>query len=174
MAGVYQVAKHYEFETQRGVQHLSTMEAAMGGQSRFADLSPLLQLEHAAPAAPWIANLPPFVLMSSTSDGTVQSSQSEAMMQAALAAGIDAAHVVYSHTSHVDFATSWTARQPSRAHDRPQLAAENLPRMAHVSDVVAVIKTRSPAQLRSLLQRHRSGPIRPQPAVTPRPLMPSL
>lgn len=40
LAGVYNVALHYEHEANRGVHHLSAMERAMGGSANFAQLSP--------------------------------------------------------------------------------------------------------------------------------------
>lgn len=40
MAGVYDIAQHYEYEDGRGVAKLSTMARAMGGHERFAHLSP--------------------------------------------------------------------------------------------------------------------------------------
>jgi len=40
MAGVYDIAQHYEYEDGRGVAKLSTMARAMGGHDRFGQLSP--------------------------------------------------------------------------------------------------------------------------------------
>ena len=40
MAGVYDIAKHYEYEKSRGVAYLSTMERAIGGQDNFEAQSP--------------------------------------------------------------------------------------------------------------------------------------
>ncbi len=48
MAGVYDITKHYEYEAARGVQHLSTMERAIGGAARFASQSPAAILVRAA------------------------------------------------------------------------------------------------------------------------------
>ena len=45
MAGVYDIAKHYEYEKSRGVAYLSTMERAIGGQENFEAQSPF-QLLH--------------------------------------------------------------------------------------------------------------------------------
>ncbi|BDA51015.1 probable isoprenylcysteine alpha-carbonyl methylesterase I at N-terminal half [Coccomyxa sp. Obi] len=48
MAGVYDIAKHYEYEAGRGVQYLSTMERAIGGVPCFASQSPAAILARAA------------------------------------------------------------------------------------------------------------------------------
>ncbi|CAL8466146.1 g5682 [Coccomyxa elongata] len=48
MAGVYDIAKHYQYEAARGVHHLSTMERAIGGAARFASQSPAAILARAA------------------------------------------------------------------------------------------------------------------------------
>lgn len=48
MAGVYNIAKHYEYEAGRGVQYLSTMERAIGGLHSFASQSPAVVLASAA------------------------------------------------------------------------------------------------------------------------------
>ena len=40
MAGVYDIARHYEYEKGRGVAFLSTMERAIGGQDAFSSQSP--------------------------------------------------------------------------------------------------------------------------------------
>ena len=160
MAGVYDVALHYEYETWRGVQNLSTMEEAMGGKPCFAGLSPALQLPHvAATCAP---NLPPLVLMSSHADSTVPASQSQCLMDIALAAGLLATHVTYESTTHVDFATSWDTQVPARrCRERPQLLRPDddsrRRSMAHVADVVAVVRTKQAAQLRQLVGRHRAA-----------------
>ena len=45
MAGVYDIAKHYEYEKSRGAAYLSTMKRAVGGQENFEAQSPL-QLLH--------------------------------------------------------------------------------------------------------------------------------
>ncbi len=48
MVGVYDIAKHYEYEASRGVQYLSTMERAIGGLPSFASQSPAIILARAA------------------------------------------------------------------------------------------------------------------------------
>jgi acetyl esterase/lipase len=40
MAGVYNIERHFEYERQRGVEHLSTMERAVGGKENFFINSP--------------------------------------------------------------------------------------------------------------------------------------
>ena len=44
MAGVYDIAKHYEYERRRGVHSMSAMERAHGGEENFARFSPALLL----------------------------------------------------------------------------------------------------------------------------------
>lgn len=156
MAGVYDVGVHYQFETWRGVQNLSTMEVAMGGKAQFAALSPALHLSTLGPDRR--AKLPPLILMSSRSDTTVPSSQSQNLVDIALLSGAEATHVAYDEISHVDFATSWHARMPARrCKDRPQFADIGAQRagMAHVGDVVTVVRAVNAGQLRTLVQRHR-------------------
>ncbi|KAG1673937.1 hypothetical protein FOA52_015692 [Chlamydomonas sp. UWO 241] len=51
MAGVYDIARHYEFESQRGVHELSMMKRAMGGPAGFAAMSPSVLLRGGAGAA---------------------------------------------------------------------------------------------------------------------------
>jgi acetyl esterase/lipase len=160
MAGVYDVALHYEFETGRGVNNLSTMEAAMGGKPCFAGLSPALQLPQLA--AVYAPNLPPLVLMSSHADSTVPASQSQCLLDIALAKGLLATHVTYESTTHVDFATSWDMHVPAkRCRERPQLLRPDDDSrrrvMAHVADVVTVVRTKQAAQLRQLVGRHRAA-----------------
>ncbi|CAK9205894.1 unnamed protein product [Sphagnum troendelagicum] len=42
LAGVYDIAEHYKYETQRGVNALSCMKPAMGGEKGFYSMSPTL------------------------------------------------------------------------------------------------------------------------------------
>ena len=48
MAGVYDIARHLQYEAGRGVRYLSTMERALGGEAKFASQSPSIILAHAA------------------------------------------------------------------------------------------------------------------------------
>jgi hypothetical protein len=54
MAGVYDLTKHFSYETQRSVQELSTMKRAAGGKAGFPSVSPAVivarALREAAPA----------------------------------------------------------------------------------------------------------------------------
>ncbi len=54
MAGVYDLTKHFSYETQRSVQELSTMKRAAGGEAGFPSVSPAVivarALRGAAPA----------------------------------------------------------------------------------------------------------------------------
>ena len=45
MAGVYDIAAHYQYETARGVEKLSPMARAMGGTACFPELSPSVLLQ---------------------------------------------------------------------------------------------------------------------------------
>lgn len=51
MCGVYDVARHYDYEDSRGVALLSTMGRAMGGKENFAACSPLALVKHMPTAA---------------------------------------------------------------------------------------------------------------------------
>jgi hypothetical protein len=44
ITGVYDIAKHYSYEKERGVHELSTMKRAMGGFEGFAAMSPAVIL----------------------------------------------------------------------------------------------------------------------------------
>jgi acetyl esterase/lipase len=46
MAGVYHIARHYEYEQKRNVHHLSTMKRAIGGTEKFNIHSPTLLLQN--------------------------------------------------------------------------------------------------------------------------------
>jgi len=156
MAGVYDVAAHYQFESWRGVQNLSTMEAAMGGATHFEALSPALQL------TPSMASkLPPMIMLSSRADKTVPSSQSALLAEAASALGVDVTHVIYDSITHVDFATAWEPTRHRGRRDRPQLAETRHEVMAHVDDAITVVCTTSSAQLRTLIQQHRASKMPP-------------
>jgi|APGre2960657444_1045066.scaffolds.fasta_scaffold00026_28 acetyl esterase/lipase len=166
IAGVYDVAEHFRFETWRGVQNLSTMEAAMGGQEAFAALSPSLTL-HAALAP----HLPPFVLLSSEADSTVPTGQSDTMLRAAMAAGASATHLVYSSITHLQFATGWEYGRPV-VDELPLLGEPHSRRvMAHVADVIAVVSRPSRSQLAVLIKDVKTGTLK-QPALPRRPAAP--
>ncbi len=51
MAGVYDIAQHYEYESSRGVHEISTMKRVMGGAQGFQRFSPTVLLREAAGAA---------------------------------------------------------------------------------------------------------------------------
>jgi acetyl esterase/lipase len=57
-AGMYDAAKHYDFERRRGVHELSTLKRAMGGVERFAAMSPSAILGAATAAAAQAAGRP--------------------------------------------------------------------------------------------------------------------
>ena len=51
MAGVYDLTKHFSYETQRSVQELSTMKRAAGGEAGFPSVSPAVIVARALRAA---------------------------------------------------------------------------------------------------------------------------
>ena len=172
MAGVYHVRRHYAYETKRGVQSISTMEAAMGGQACFDEHSPSLQL--AGAPADVVARLPPVVLFGSEADNTVPWEQGEELVAPLLARGALASHVVYAATTHTHFATGYEygaryvveepllgflvdGRSSAGGCDAAAVAGPvqlNEPMMAHAQDVLAVVKarvalTKLPPQIRA-------------------------
>eukprot|EP00884_Botryococcus_braunii_P002343 jgi/Botrbrau1/12109/Bobra.0186s0030.1 len=66
VAGVYDLAKHYEHEANRGVQHISTLQRAAGGPGNFAHLSPAVIVASAAASAlpPGPSHMPYFRVLS--------------------------------------------------------------------------------------------------------------
>ena len=46
MAGCYDIAKHYQFEMDRGVEYLSSMTRAIGGPHKYTSQSPSVILAH--------------------------------------------------------------------------------------------------------------------------------
>lgn len=48
MAGCYDIAKHYRFEGERGVAHMSSMTRAVGGPAKYSSQSPSVILAHCA------------------------------------------------------------------------------------------------------------------------------
>lgn len=144
MAGVYDVRRHYEYETHRGVNNISTMEAAMEGKASFAAHSPAALLARADPAV--AHRLPPVVLMGSLADVTVPWEQGEELMAPLQALGVRVSHLVYKATTHVHFATGWEYGT-AHVHEAPLLGhAVAGPRgealMAHAQDVVAIVTAR--------------------------------
>ena len=143
LAGVYDVAEHYNFETRRGVQRLSTMEAAMGGATQFRALSPLQRLQDRQPQ---LDDAPQFFLLASHSDATVPASQSREYAAALTAAGADARLMLYQSTSHVDFATGWERRGgKAGGGEKPLLATAATAigggeLLAHAADVVTICR----------------------------------
>jgi len=51
LAGVYNVAAHYEHQAMRGIEDVSTMARAMYGPKRFSRFSPTLIVENLPPNA---------------------------------------------------------------------------------------------------------------------------
>jgi acetyl esterase/lipase len=157
LAGVYDVQRHYLYETQRGVNAISTMEAAMGGRHAFAALSPSVTLR--AAAADLAARLPPVVLMGSEADNTVPWEQGEELLAPLLACGAAARHLVYAATTHTHFATGWeygaqhVVEPPLLGHDAAGPRGEAM--MAHAQDVLAIVTAR--VSVANIPQRVRAG-----------------
>jgi acetyl esterase/lipase len=84
VAGVYDIAQHYEFEAARGVHEVSPMKAACGGDNadptHFAQVSATLTAAHLTSAQR--ALLPPTLLLHGLSDHTVPYAQSVRMAYA--------------------------------------------------------------------------------------------
>jgi acetyl esterase/lipase len=84
VAGVYDIAQHYEFEAARGVHEVSPMKAACGGEDadpkHFAQVSATLTAAHLTSAQR--ALLPPTLLLHGLSDHTVPYAQSVRMAYA--------------------------------------------------------------------------------------------
>ncbi|XP_064633232.1 uncharacterized protein LOC135491353 [Lineus longissimus] len=78
ISGVYHIGDHYEFETWRGVEHLSTMGRAMYEPEMFDRFSPSVIAE----CLPENAGLPPIVLLHGLCDSTVPYEQSTKLAQA--------------------------------------------------------------------------------------------
>jgi acetyl esterase/lipase len=144
LAGVYNVERHFMYETGRGVNSISTMEAAMGGRHAFDAHSPSVALRSAA--ADVAARLPPVVLMGSEADFTVPWEQGEELMAPLLACGASARHLVYAATTHTHFATGWeygaqhVVEPPLLGHAAAGPRGEAM--MAHACDVLAIVTAR--------------------------------
>ena len=116
ISGVYDIATHYQYEKHRGVDVLSPMHDAFGGESQFAASSPT-QLVTAADESIDLAGLPGLsFLVDSKKDEVVKSSQSrkfgDALRDALRKGGVTnkkVENVSYEGVSHADFVTDWVA-----------------------------------------------------------------
>lgn len=115
MAGVYDIARHYEYEKSRNVHHLSTMKRAVGGQAAFADQSPAVLLRkpptsHHADVN--VSRLPSHVhLMASRSDITVPHIESADLHDLLQKRGCPSVSLsLYDDVGHGDFVVEWTPR----------------------------------------------------------------
>lgn len=88
LAGVYDIAKHYEFESKRCVHEVSPMKPAAGGPERFDSVSPALVARGLSPAE--AARMPRVLLVHGTEDTTVPWTASAQMHAALCAAGAPA------------------------------------------------------------------------------------
>ena len=85
LAGVYDIAAHYEHEAQRGVEHVSPMGRAAGGQDNFPNVSPT-QIATTASSSSLVSHhhhhCPTFHLIHGETDTVVPISSSRAYAHA--------------------------------------------------------------------------------------------
>ncbi len=111
MAGVYDIARHYEYEKRRNVHHVSTMRRAVGGPESFADQSPAVVLGSADVD---VQRLPSIHLMASRGDVTVPSIESEDLHALLRSHGCpDVSLSLYEDVGHGDFVVEWRPRGAS-------------------------------------------------------------
>merc|ERR1712093_342897 len=72
-SGCYDIAKHYEWESDRGVEALSAMGRAMGGEAMWEQYSPLQIVRSMTPEQ--CKSLPPILLFHETGDVVVPETQ---------------------------------------------------------------------------------------------------
>jgi acetyl esterase/lipase len=110
MAGVYDIARHFEYEKSRKVHHLSTMERAIGGTTNFADNSPALLLQRVV-GKQELQRLPRVHLMASRSDITVPHIESVDMHRVLESRGCPSSTLkLYDDVGHGDFVVEWKLR----------------------------------------------------------------
>eukprot|EP01119_Soliformovum_irregulare_P015604 TRINITY_DN4413_c0_g1_i3.p1 TRINITY_DN4413_c0_g1~~TRINITY_DN4413_c0_g1_i3.p1 ORF type:complete len:333 (-),score=58.69 TRINITY_DN4413_c0_g1_i3:178-1176(-) len=98
LSGVYDIASHYLFETNRAVEWISTMKPAMGGPSSFDSHSPLL-LYRELPTSPQFFPKK-IVLMHGLKDHTVPHSTTEDFYRALKIGGIGVTVHFYEQCQH--------------------------------------------------------------------------
>ncbi|KAJ1624534.1 Alpha/Beta hydrolase protein [Pavlovales sp. CCMP2436] len=131
VAGVYNIASHFEFERGRGVHEVSPMKPAAGGPAGFASASP------ATIASQLLADqavlLPHVLLVHGTDDSTVPYESSVRMAEALRGAGVrEVECVVLLEKGHADFMLELSGLVAERSF--AQLAN---PEMVHVSGQAA-------------------------------------
>ena len=126
IAGVYDIARHYDYEESRNVHHLSTMKRAVGGPDAFAGQSPavlLRQREGDVSCGRLRVHL-----MASRSDVTVPHLQSVDLHDLLLERGCPEVTLsLYDDVGHGDFIVEWVPRErvgSGRGRELPPHAAE--------------------------------------------------
>jgi acetyl esterase/lipase len=116
MAGVYDIARHYDYETSRYVHHLSTMKRAVGGPSRFRMHSPAVLLRNAEEYRELdVRRLPAIHLMASRKDVTVPHIESADLHDVLKDRGCaDVTLSLYEDVGHGDFVVEWQGRPRGR------------------------------------------------------------
>jgi acetyl esterase/lipase len=111
MAGVYDIARHYEYEKRRNVHHLSTMRRAVGGPESFAGQSPTVVL---GSTDIHVERLPSIHLMASRGDVTVPHIESADLHALLRSRGCpDVRFSLYENVGHGDFVVDWRPRGAS-------------------------------------------------------------
>ncbi|KAJ1634088.1 Alpha/Beta hydrolase protein [Pavlovales sp. CCMP2436] len=102
VAGVYNIASHFEFERSRGVHEVSPMKPAAGGPAGFASASPATIASQLL--ADQVVLLPHVLLVHGTDDSTVPYESSVRMAEALRGAGLrEVECAVLLEKGHADF-----------------------------------------------------------------------
>ena len=106
LSGVFDIARHFEWEAARGVHELSPMQPACGGRKCFAEHSPALVAQKLPPLL--AAAMPPTLLLHGTADGTVPYTASVQMFEALRSWGAADTHLrLLDGVGHADLMVEW-------------------------------------------------------------------
>ncbi|XP_034757987.2 uncharacterized protein LOC117963139 isoform X1 [Acipenser ruthenus] len=103
LSGVYHIMNHYQYETWRGVEYVSTMHKAMGGIENFEHYSPTLFVKTLTEDK--LAKLPPFTLIHGTKDTIVPVESTLQFSEALTAAAVKASLFILPHVGHTELVT---------------------------------------------------------------------
>ncbi|KAK6464956.1 putative isoprenylcysteine alpha-carbonyl methylesterase ICMEL2 isoform X1 [Huso huso] len=103
LSGVYHIMNHYQYETWRGVEYVSTMHKAMGGIENFEHYSPTLFVKTLTEDK--LAKLPPFTLIHGTKDTIVPVESTLQFSEALTAAAVKASLFLLPHVGHTELVT---------------------------------------------------------------------